>query len=84
MSKRPLIAAVGVLGLALVAGAAQRVTAEENGPIPGDSAACYYHLYHCVYPNDSYWSGCDPRWGEGWRPTSVVQAICREYHPEPW
>lgn len=84
MSKRPLIAAVGVLGLALVAGAVQRVTAEEQGPIPGDSVACYYHLYHCVYPNDSYWSECDPTRGEGWRPTSVVQAICRTYHAEPW
>jgi hypothetical protein len=77
------MAGIGLLGLLVVAGAIQRVTAEE-GPIPSDHIACYYNLYHCVYPNDSYWSGCDPNRGEGWRPTSVVQAFCREYHQEPW
>lgn len=82
MSKLPLIAVTAVLGLAFVAGATNSVTAETSGPTPpSDNIYCYYNLYHCSYDGDAYWSDCDPRYGEGWIPTSVARSICREFHP---
>lgn len=80
MSKRSLISAIGLLGLVLIAGAVQRVTAEEGPSLPSDHISCYYHWYHCVYANDNYWSECSPTGGEGWTPTSVARVICRKYN----
>jgi hypothetical protein len=82
MSKLPLIAATAVLGLAFVAGATTSVTAEVVGPTPpSDGISCYYNMWHCSYDGDAYWSGCDPRYGQGWIPTSVARAICTQFHP---
>jgi hypothetical protein len=80
MSKRTLILGSGLLGLALLAGATRTATATDQTNIPSDSMHCYYHLYHCVYADDGYWSGCDPRYAQGWIPTSTASAICRVYH----
>ena len=82
MSKLPLIAATATLGLALVAGVTRSVTAETAGTTPpSDNVNCYYKLYHCSYDGSAYWSGCDPRYGEGWIPTSAARSICRTFHP---
>lgn len=82
MSKRPLLLGSAILGLVLVAGATRSATATDQKNIPSDSIHCYYHLYHCVYEDDGYWSGCDPRYGQGWVPTSSARAICQTYHEQ--
>lgn len=80
MSKRTLALGSAILGLALVAGATTRATAADQTDIPSDTVHCYYKLWHCTYGDDSYWSGCEPRYGEGWYPTGTVKAICTTYH----
>jgi hypothetical protein len=81
MSKRPLLFGSAVLGLAIIAGAARSATAADQTNIPSDNIHCYYNLYHCSYDGAGYWSGCDPRFNQGWIPTSVAKAICSTYHP---
>ncbi len=80
MPKFPLLVGTAALGLAFVAGATRTVAATEETTIPSDGINCYYHLWHCVYEDNGYWSGCDERYGEGWIPTGIAKAICREYH----
>ncbi len=80
MSKRPLLFGSAILGLVLIAGAARSATATAGPTIPSDGINCYYHLYHCVYADDSYWSGCEPQYNQGWIATSTAAAICRTYN----
>jgi hypothetical protein len=80
MRKLTLTIGSGVIGLALLVGASQRATATDEATIPSDGVHCYYHLYHCTYDNDSYWSQCDPRFGEGWISTASARAVCRQYN----
>lgn len=80
MSKRPLLLGSAILGVALIAGATRTAIATDQKDIPSDSMHCYYHLYHCVYDDDGYWSGCDPQYNEGWIATSTAKAICTTYH----
>lgn len=83
MSKLPLIAATAALGLAFVAGATTTVTAADtSGAVPpSDNVYCYYNMYHCSYDGDMYWSQCDPRYHQGYIPTSVASMICRKFNP---
>lgn len=80
MSKRFLLLGSGILGLILIAGATRTATATDQTNIPSDGIHCYYNLYHCVYDDNGYWSGCDPKYNQGWIATSVASAICRTYH----
>lgn len=80
MSKRTLLFGSALVGLALVAGAGRTALATDQTDIPSDTIHCYYNLYHCVYDDDGYWSGCLPQYNEGWIPTSTAKAICKTYH----
>lgn len=80
MRKFPLVAASAVLGFALLGGSVQAVRASEEGPVPGESIKCYYNMYHCSYPGDNYWSGCNPNFPEGWITTATARALCETYH----
>lgn len=78
MSKLPLLAATALVGLAIVAGTTRTVTAE-TATYPSDGIDCYYHLWHCSYDGEAYWSDCDSGYGQGWIPTSAARRICRKF-----
>lgn len=76
--KFPIAVGSTAIGIALLAGASQKVRADTSGQ--SDDTQCYYNMYHCSYPGDAYWSNCDPQFVQGYIPTSSAKIICDTYH----
>jgi hypothetical protein len=82
MKRFPLMVASAAIGLALLAGVTHQLTAEpKTAAVVPSGGSCYYSWYTCSYPDNTYWTGCQPGNSPGMIPTSIASVICGTYVP---
>lgn len=44
--------------------------------------SCLYSNGTCVFPDGSYWSGCDSSLPSGWVSGSIAEGLCEDLHTQ--
>jgi hypothetical protein len=58
------------------------VAVGQGAVAPEATKSCLYQNGSCVFPDGTYWSGCDQGYPTGWISGATAEGLCEDLHTQ--